>query len=196
MLKWVDMVLSYYGEGGFRLQSGDLALLVDPPSARFKAEVILRTTAWATGYLPQPGEIFTPGEYEVKGIEILGWQIDSESTDKNVKTIYRVRWENIHFAFLGQLKKTPPIEIIENLDGALDVLVLGVGGGEGLGAKEALNIVKQLEPAVIVPSFFKDPTEFIKLTGKKVEAQEKFVFKKKDLEGRIGEVVWLEKRET
>lgn len=185
------MILSYFGEGGFRLQSGDLSLLVDPPNNRLKADVVLKTVAPVELYSMPSHEIAFPGEYEAHGIEIRGWQLSGESNEKLIKTVYLARWEEMRFAFLGQAKGLPPPEVLENLDGDLDILFLPVGGGEVLSAKEAASAVKQLEPAVTVPSFYKSATEFMKLMGQSREIQEKWVFKKKDLEGKRGEVLWL-----
>ena len=39
------MVITYSGNGSFRLQSGDTALLLNPENNRSKADVIIRTLA-------------------------------------------------------------------------------------------------------------------------------------------------------
>ena len=185
------MILSYFGEGGFRLQSGDVSLLVDPPNNRLKADVVLKTLVSADVVSEQASEIVFPGEYEVKGIQILGWQLKDESTEKFIKTVYLVRWEEMQFAFLGQAKDVPPTDILDNLDGELDFLFLPIGGGDTLSAKDAASLVKQLEPLVAVPSFYKNAGDFLKLLGQSRDIQEKFVFKKKDLAGKKSEVLIL-----
>jgi len=183
------MILSYFGEGGFRLQSGDVSLLVDPPNNRLKADVVLRTLVPVGIASEQASEIVFPGEYEVEGIQISGWQLKDESTEKFIKTVYLVRWEEMRFAFLGQAKDLPPTEILDNLDGELDFLFLPIGGGETLSSKDAAGLVKQLEPLVAVPGFYKKADDFLKLLGQSRETQEKFVFKKKDLAGKKSEVL-------
>ena len=42
------MVITYYGNGAFRLQSGDTVLLLNPENNRLKADVTLRTLAGTT----------------------------------------------------------------------------------------------------------------------------------------------------
>ena len=189
------MVINYLGNGSFKLQSGETSLLVNPESARFKADLILRTLT-PTEFLKanvgsaEQNDICFPGEYEVKGIEVLGIAVPQESTDKFIKTVYLVNWEEIQLAFLGHISRPPSEEIIDALDEP-DVLVLPVGGGHFLDASAAAKIAKQLEPSFIIPTFYKSPAEFLKAMGQKGEVQEKLVFKKKDLGETRDKVVIL-----
>ena len=55
----------------------------------------------------------------------------------------------------------------------------------------AAKIAKQLEARIVIPSFYKDPGEFLKAAGKKGEEMDKFVFKQKDILADKGRVVIL-----
>lgn len=182
------MVITCHGEGSFRLQNGDLSLMVDPPSNQFKASITLKTlTSVGLGEVA-PQEIVFPGEYEISGVEVTGVPLESESTDKFLKTIYLVSWDEIKLAFLGHISKTPSAEILDKIDEP-DLLFLPVGGEHFLSTDSAVKLVKQLEPAIAVPTFSKNPAEFAKALGGKAEPQEKFVFKKKDLAGLKNKVL-------
>jgi L-ascorbate metabolism protein UlaG (beta-lactamase superfamily) len=183
------MVISYFGDGCFRLQSGEVSVLLNPMNNRLKADVVLRTIV-ATGVVPPPDEIVFAGEYEAKGIEIRGLGLDQESTDKYLKTVFLVRWEEMRFVFLGHLSKSLPSELVEEL-GEPDVLFIPTGE-HFLAAADAARLVKQLEPKAVIPSFAKKPDEFLKALGQKAEPQEKFVFKQKDLAEFKGRAVVLE----
>jgi L-ascorbate metabolism protein UlaG (beta-lactamase superfamily) len=179
------MVINYLGNGSFKLQSGETSLLVNPENARFKADLVLRTLAPAESLKASDGaveqnDISFSGEYEVKGIEVVGIPVPDESTDKFVKTVYSVNWEDIKFAFLGHVSKPLSADVMDALDEP-DVLVLPVGGGHFLEPGVAAKIAKQLEPSYIIPTFYKNPAEFLKVMGQKGEEMEKLVFKKKDL---------------
>mgnify|MGYP001614731931 FL=1 len=187
------MVISYFGEGCFRLQSGDTSLLVDPVSNRLKADVTLKTLVPANVEGPAEGEIVFPGEYEIKGMEIQGWPAALESTAKFVKTVYLVRWEEMSFVFLGHLSKALEPDAMESI-GDPDVLFLPFDGEHFLSLEAASKIAKQLNPHFIIPSFSKKPAELLKSFGQKAEAQEKLVFKRKDLSGTRGKIVLLEAR--
>ena len=174
------MILTYYGEGGFRLQNGDFSLLVDPPTNQYKANIILKTLTPVSVVTVPDNEVIFPGEYEMSGVEILGWQLLAESTENFIKTIYSVRWEDMQFVFLGHLSKVPGAELLDKI-GEPDVLFVPVGGGHFLSAEAAAKLSKSLAPSLIVPSFYQSPSDFSKAFGQKVEIVDKFVFKRKDL---------------
>ncbi len=188
------MVLTHFGNGAFRLQSGETSILVNPENNRLKADVTLKTIVASEDPLAAEGEnaaaVAFPGEYEIKGIEILGFPVAGESTEKFVKTAYAVYWEDMKFVFLGHLSKPIDAALIEEFSEP-DVLFLPVGGGHFLEPEVAAKLAKQLEAKIIVPSFYKNPDEFLKALGKKAEKTEKFVFKKKDIENEKGRPVVL-----
>ncbi len=180
------MVLNYFGNGCFRLQSGDTSILLNPENNRLKADIVLKTLVSAENPLAtdgaddDPSTIAFPGEYEIKEIEIKGFPIAGESTEKFIKTAYVVTWEGVKFVFLGHLSKPIDATLLEEFLEP-DVLVVPVGGGHFLEPEVAAKITKQLEARIVVPSFYKNPDEFLKALGKKAETMEKFVFKQKDI---------------
>jgi L-ascorbate metabolism protein UlaG (beta-lactamase superfamily) len=193
-IKVPDMVVNYFGNGAFKLQSGETSLLVDSENNRLKANVVLKTLASATEVQPDPPDgavaISFPGEYEAKDIEIMGFPVASESTDKFLKTAYAVLWEEMKFVFLGHLSRPLDASLMEEFSDP-DLLFLPVGGGHFLEPEVAARIAKQLEARVVVPSFYKTPAEFLKAFGKKGEGAEKLVFKQKDIASDKGKVVVL-----
>jgi len=180
------MIVTYFGNGCFRLQSGDTAILVDSENNRLKADVALKTLASTAreGLVEElsAGTMVFPGEYEMKGISIVGFPVAEESTEKFLKTAYSVIWEEMKFAFLGHCSHPLQASLMEEFFEA-DVLFLPAGGGHFLEPSIAAKIVKQLEAKIVIPSFIKDPAEFLKALGKKADPVEKFVFKKKDISG-------------
>jgi L-ascorbate metabolism protein UlaG (beta-lactamase superfamily) len=188
------MIVTYFGNGCFRLQSGDTAVLVDPENNRLKADVTLKTlTSTAGDALSEElsaGTIAFPGEYEIKGISIVGFPVTEESTEKFLKTAYSVEWEEMKFVFLGHCSRPLSASLMEEFFEA-DVLFLPAGGGHFLEPEVAAKMVKQLEAKIVIPSFTKDPSEFLKALGKKTDPVEKFVFKKKDILADKGRPVVL-----
>jgi L-ascorbate metabolism protein UlaG (beta-lactamase superfamily) len=183
------MVVNYFGNGCFRLQSGDTSILLNPENNRLKADVILRTLtptevdiATANANNDETPTIAFPGEYETKEIEIVGFPILGESTEKFLKTAYMVTWEDLKFVFLGHLSAPIDATLVEEF-AEPDLLILPIGGGHFLEPNVAAKLAKQLEARIIIPSFYKNPEEFLKSLGKKAEPEEKFVFKKKDIVG-------------
>jgi L-ascorbate metabolism protein UlaG (beta-lactamase superfamily) len=129
------MVINYFGNGCFRLQSGETSVLINPENNRLKADVTLKTLAagGADAASESSDEIVISfaGEYEEKEIEILGFPVADESTDKFLKTAYAVLWEGMKFVFLGHLSKPMDATLMEEFSEP-DVLILPVGGGHFL----------------------------------------------------------------
>lgn len=185
------MVVNYFGENCFRLQNGNLSLLINPANNRLKGDVVLKTVFAAESETPRGSEISFPGEYEIREITIKGWLVNGDSSAKSLKTAYVVNWEEMRLVFLGHLSKTiSDSSLLEEISEA-DVLFLPVGAGY-LEPTEAVKLAKKLEPAVIIPSYSKSVSEFVKILGQKTEAQEKFVFRKKDLAELKGRAVVLQ----
>ncbi|MFH1246624.1 MAG: MBL fold metallo-hydrolase [Candidatus Liptonbacteria bacterium] len=184
------MVIQYFGEECFRLQSGELSILVNPSSNRLKGDVVLKTIA-ATDAVPEQDEFIFPGEYETRGIEMHGFQVEQESTATFVKTVFEVIWEGMKFVFLGHISKSIEGEWLDNL-AEPDILFVPTGDSHFIDPHEAAKLIKQIEPAVIIPSYRKKPEEFLKAMGEKGEALERLVIKKKDLLDKKLQVIVLE----
>ena len=121
-----------------------------------------------------------PGEYESHGIEITGFPIADESTEKFLKTAYKVIFEEMTFVFLGHLSRPLDASLMEEFSEP-DVLILPVGGGHFLEPEVAAKMAKQLEARIVMPSFYKNADDFLKALGRKTDAVEKFVFRQKDI---------------
>ncbi|TSC96492.1 MAG: Zn-dependent hydrolase [Parcubacteria group bacterium Athens0714_26] len=192
------MVINWYGEGCFKIQTGGLTLLTDPfggdiglTPARGKFEAVLKTlTSWP---LPEkePDEqvILGAGEYDIQGVEIRGFGLPNESTDKFFKTIYLVNAEDLNLCFLGHLAEYPESDILDKIK-QVDVLFMPAGGKPFISQELGAKFVKQFDPKIVVASFYKvaglkrdadDAKDFVKELGIKEEIEEKLVLKKKDL---------------
>jgi len=199
------MVITFYGEGCFKIQSGELSILTDPfdnqiglTPPRFRADIVLKTITPASFFEKKEpasaGEIVGPGEYNIKNADVAGFFLAKESSAKFFKTAYSVEVEGINLCFLGHISEIPDPTILEHL-GEPDIVFIPAGGAPFIDQKSAVKIIKQLQPKMAVPSFFKipslkrkaeDASKFLEeLNGDKAkagEAQDKLTIKKKDLE--------------
>lgn len=183
----VPVVITYLGEGSFRLQSGEISILIDPTSNRFKGDLVLRTEAEFPKSDAAPGaqtEILHAGEFESKGIEVQGISLGADHKEGKTHTGYLVRWEDLTFAFLGPLARVLDPELLEKFDDP-DVLFLRLGA-RYLTEEAAEKVVRQIEPKVVIPAYEKSPQAFLKDMGEAGALEEKFVFRKKDLEAIEG----------
>jgi L-ascorbate metabolism protein UlaG (beta-lactamase superfamily) len=141
-----------------------------------------------------PFLINSPGEYEVKNVFIQGipsWHDDKEGKERGENTIYTIEAEDLKLCHLGDFgQKELTEEQLEKI-GEVDVLIIPIGGVYTISAKEALKIMSQLEPKIIIPMHYQIPKLNIKLDGldkflkmvgiKSIEPQPKLTIKKKDI---------------
>lgn len=105
--------------------------------------------------------IQAPGEYEVGDFFIRGIaavrHIDLE-TDEKLSTIYHIDAGDVRVGLIGNVQGKLDEDQLETV-GVVDILVLPVGGGGyTLDATSAAAIVRQVEPKVVVPVHYADPS--------------------------------------
>ncbi|MEK7162513.1 MAG: MBL fold metallo-hydrolase [Patescibacteria group bacterium] len=180
------MIINHYGGDYFKIQAGDLTVLIDPENQRsYKgATLVLNTVRPALTEAPvetPPFWIDHQGEYEVRGIRVEGEKLDGSGGEEKEKTAYRMDFDEIRFGILGHLTQDTDPKIQEFLKDC-DVLIIPGGEKPFIGAAAAAKLIRQLEPSIIIPSFSKNPKPFLKEMGQeKAAPEEKLVFKKKDL---------------
>jgi L-ascorbate metabolism protein UlaG (beta-lactamase superfamily) len=175
------MELSWYGHSCFRMTERGMATVVADP---FESK--------AVGYSPLKlkGDIVTvsheapghnnseavkgtshvirgPGEFEIGGVFITGVQTDGagdgkkgETTPRN--TLYVFDYEGITVAHLGDLRQVPSQAEVEAL-GTVNIALVPVGGGAGLNAAKAAEVISLLEPSIVVPMHYGTPESKLSL---------------------------------
>ena len=103
-----------------------------------------------------------PGEYEISGVFVTGLELhgDRKSAKKEVaprNTVFLFEFEDLTVCHLGDLNIVPTQAQVEEALGAVDVLLVPVGGGESLNAAQAAEVVSLLEPHIVVPMHYKVP---------------------------------------
>ncbi len=150
-----------------------------------------------------PFIIDTAGEYDIKGVSVMGidsYHDDKEGKERGKNIIYRVEIDDLLVVHLGDLgQKQLDTKQLEKLEGT-DILLVPVGGKLTINAKEAVEIIAQIEPRIVIPMHYKvknlkidlDGVEkFIKEIGLKPRHEEKLKISKKDLPQEETELVVL-----
>ncbi|MBX4199141.1 MBL fold metallo-hydrolase [Candidatus Parcubacteria bacterium] len=181
------MIISYQGGESVKISQGDLSLAVNPTSNRGNADLTLMSTGGSA--VEGKGFVISgPGEYEVKDISVKGFL--SEGKDGKINTVYLINFEGLNLCFLGSLSN-PALnaETIENLED-IDILFVPV---DTLEAAPAYKLAVSLEPSLIIPISYSPESlkKFLKEAGEDGEHLDKLVVKKKDLEGKEGDIVVL-----
>lgn len=106
-----------------------------------------------------PEVISEPGEFLVKGINIKGvptYHDRSQGSERGPNTVFVITLDGITIAHLGDLGHQLNQETLEAI-GRVDVLLIPVGGTYTINASDAVQVVNQLQPRVVVPMHFKTP---------------------------------------
>jgi len=207
------MIITKLGNHFVKLQSGDTIIAVNPISkdskekaSKFGADVALVSlnhpdmngaSDMSFGE-KTPFVISGPGEFEVKGVFVKGFGGKSKygakkESEEKMNTIYFVNMDNMSLCFLGATSDEKLSEdALESVE-EIDILFIPVSK-DTLSAVSAYKLAVSLEPKIIIP--LGDPDEikvFVKEAGsEKPEKLEKLTLKRKDLEGKEGDIVLLD----
>jgi len=207
------MTISWYGEACFLLESSGVRVLIEPPqkesginSPRLKSDILIYSKSRNSEGLPLNGSetgtfvIDGPGEYEIKGISVLGIADPSTSSGQE-NTLYNIEIDGIKIAHLGFLGKD-----LDNGKMALindsDIVLVPVGNNAVLDAEKAMKLINKIEPSVAIPMLYdikglkikRAPLSvFLKESEAKESSQPKLTIKKKDLIEEETKIVILDK---
>jgi len=112
------------------------------------------------GVANEPKLIKSPGEYEIGGTFITGVATfhDSRKGDLRGKnTIYIIEMDDITLCHLGDLGHPLAPHLIEAI-GDIAILFLPVGEVSTMPIDTAVEIVRQLEPPIVIPMHYKTET--------------------------------------
>ncbi len=118
-----------------------------------------------------PFIITGPGEYEIKGVGIVGigvYHDDVKGEKRGKNTMYRIEMDGISLVHLGDLGHELSASEVDSLDG-VDVLFVPVGGVYTIDASQAAKVVHEIEPTFVIPMHYNrsglDQKNFSGLTG-------------------------------
>jgi L-ascorbate metabolism protein UlaG (beta-lactamase superfamily) len=165
------MEIMWYGHSCFRLTERNMATVVTDPydnssigyfPLKLKADIVTISHD-APGHNNSDAVkgtshvISGPGEFEIGGVFITGVQTDGGADKKTQEptrnTLYVFDYDGLTVAHLGDLKQLPPQTEIEAL-GAVNVALVPVGGGGGLNAAKAAEVISLLEPNIVIPMHY------------------------------------------
>ena len=209
------MIISYQGVESFKVQFGDTVVSYNPvskdssfKSTKFGADIVLVSANHedlngADQASRGDREAFViqgPGEYEVGGTFVRGFLSKSLYGGKEINnTVYIMNLEGMNLCFLGAIKSADDLDADakEALDD-IDILFVPIGDNGVLSPADAYKIAVKLEAKIIIPMHYGDGLSnsalktFLKEGGEEgVKAIDKLTLKKKDLEGKEGDIVVL-----
>lgn len=215
------MDITYLGHSSFKLKGRSASLVTDPFDAKMlglkfsgvEADIVTishdhsdHNKASAVSGVKKT--ISGPGEYEVMGISVLGfasYHDDKEGTLRGNNTIFVIEVDGLRICHLGDLGHALSEGLVEDI-GDIDILMVPVGGEYTIALQQAVEVVQQIEPSIVIPMHYKVPglseatftklsgvSEFVKEVGLNSETLPKLSIKKEEI-GEGQKVVVLEKK--
>jgi L-ascorbate metabolism protein UlaG (beta-lactamase superfamily) len=186
--------IQYLGHSCFRLRGRDGIVLCDPFDRSVGFDMGKPTAHIVTishqhpdhanlaAVKPMREKVFAiegPGEYEVGGVMIAGvrtYHDKSKGAEMGFNTAYVFHMDDVVFCHLGDLGHELTTHQLDEI-GNVDVLFIPVGGGETIGPAEAISVISQIEPRIVVPMHYTTPDQLEKFTHevglKEVTAEDK-----------------------
>lgn len=113
----------------------------------------------------EPFVISGPGEYEIAGVFIYGipsFHDNEAGAKRGGNTIYIISMDGIRLAHLGDLGHRLNDHQLEEING-VDILMIPVGGNYTLSASEAVGVIGQIEPKIVLPMHYRIPGSNIEI---------------------------------
>jgi L-ascorbate metabolism protein UlaG (beta-lactamase superfamily) len=163
------MEITWLGHSCFLIRGKERTILTDPchPDSGYrlgepKADIVTLSHfhpghSYIAGVANEPKQIKSPGEYEIGGTFITGvasFHDDKKGELRGKNTIYIIEIDDITLCHLGDLGHALDSHLIEEL-GDIDILFLPVGEVSTMPIDTAVEIVRQLEPPIVIPMHYK-----------------------------------------
>jgi L-ascorbate metabolism protein UlaG (beta-lactamase superfamily) len=213
------MDITYLGHSSFKIRGKGATVVCDPYDAaavglkfpkHVEADIVTvshdhgdhNATNQVEG---NPFVVRGPGEYEIKGIGIVGhtaYHDDQKGELRGRNTIYRIEVDGVSVVHLGDLGHMLTSDQVDELNG-VNVLMVPVGGLHTIDATVAVHLINEIEPSVVIPMHYGRPelnqklfsqlsplSAFLKEIGKEdITSQPKLVLSKDKLPAEMQVVV-------
>jgi len=162
------MEITWFGHSCFRIRGNKITVVTDPYSPglgetplKLTADIVTVSHAdaghsYVKAVSGQPHIIQGPGEYEIGGVLILGlpaFHDNVSGAERGKNTVYLIEIDEVsilHCGDLGHMLNAAALEEIGNVD----VLLVPVGNKTTIGATTAAELVRRLEPKVVIPMHY------------------------------------------
>ena len=162
------MEITWLGHSCFRIKGKEVTLVTDPFDDSIGYAPGKLTASIVTVSHDHPGHsnvsivednpkvLSRPGEYEIGGVFFTGistFHDPEEGSTRGKNTIFLIEMDDIRLCHLGDLGHVLSPRQVEDL-GNIEVMFIPVGGISTIGAKMAAEIVRLLNPKIIVPMHY------------------------------------------
>jgi len=199
------MEITWLGHSCFKLKGKQATVITDPFSpaigytlGKVMADIVTVSHphpghSYVQGVADEPRVLKSPGEYESGGVLTVGvhtFHDNEKGAQRGKNTVFVIDVDDVMICHLGDLGHVVTAEQVAEING-VDVLLIPVGNVSTIDAVQAAQIVRQLEPKIVIPMHYKTEAEkkdletadrFLKEMGvKEVIAQPKLLVNKSSM---------------
>lgn len=165
----MHMDIAYLGHSSFFIKTKSATILTDPfaekmvgiPFPSKKADIVTVSHSHedhsdVQSVKGDPFVIDWPGEFEKLGVRITGFSTfhdDEKGAKRGPNTMYKIEAEQISILHCGDLGHILEEELVEEI-GDVDIIMIPTGGLYTIDAKQASKVVKEVDPAIIIPMHY------------------------------------------
>jgi L-ascorbate metabolism protein UlaG (beta-lactamase superfamily) len=161
--------ITWLGHSCFSIKGKKVTLITDPYDDSIgyslgspKAGIVTSSHlhpghGFISGVGGEPRTIHGPGEYEVSGVFVTGiltFHDAEEGKERGKNTVYLIEMEDVRLCHLGDLGHPLSTSQVEEI-GEVDVLMVPVGGVSTIDAGAAAEVVRLLQPGIVIPMHYK-----------------------------------------
>ena len=165
------MEITYLGHASFKLKGRAVTVITDPyddKCGKFPKDMLADIVAVSHGHADHnqvskvgggPFVIEGPGEYEVKGVSVVGVHTFHDGQSGSLRgsnTVYVIELDDMRLLHLGDVGHKLTEDNLAQI-GPIDLVFVPVGGEYTIDAGTAAEVVKQVDPWVVGPMHYQQP---------------------------------------
>ena len=166
------MDIKYLGHASFLIKGRVAKLVTDPFDPKMvglkypKQEADIVTVSHTHGDHNNIGQIASPptesllvidwpGQFEKKGMRVIGYKSyhdKKQGAERGENILYKIE-DDLTVLHCGDLGVIPDDKFLDEI-GDVDILLIGTGGETALEPEEAVELVKKIEPSIVIPMHY------------------------------------------
>ncbi len=178
------MIITYHGHSCFKLKGKRGTVVTDPFDSyvgfslpAMNADIITVShqhkdhnaigKVKGTDAHSSPFIIDAPGEYEVGGISVFGdrfYHDNSKGVERGESIAFTILLDDLKICHLGDLGHQLSDDQVARI-GVVDVLFVPVGGTFTLNPEQAMQVVRTIDPSIVIPMHYRLPEHDEKVFG-------------------------------
>lgn len=167
------MDIQYLGHSSFKIRGKTATVITDPFDSdmvgikykKRKADIVTISHEHEDHNKKENIEdakkvLIGPGEYEISQVSIIGvpsYHDDKKGEKRGRNTIFVFEMDGLRICHLGDLGHKLEEKHLDAI-GAVDILMVPIGGKFTIGSKVAAEVVRTVEPSIIIPMHYLMPS--------------------------------------